>query len=228
MVVGILLFVAAINLPRSHLFSGSMIAVAMLVFLTTIITWPEIKRRALNPRYRTFVAAFALLGLAIYSITYMNALRSDIDAYVMPRTVTQKQADDLREYLSHRDKYAVTVKVNPLDAEAREYASRIFNALNQSDWNATFDTSIGDPSTANDGVCINTVGENAKPYDAKHDPQPLLQQAFASADIQTNCSGSAAAGAYKLFVLVGHRPLIVGYRPPALVRLGRWIMSLGQ
>ena len=158
----------------------------------------------------------------------MNALRSDIDTYILPRTITQKQAEDLREYLSHHDKYAVTVKVNPLEAEAREYASRIFNALNPSDWNATFDTSNGEPRTVNDGVCINTVGENAKPYDTKHEPKSLLQAAFGAADIPVNCSGGSAAGSYKLFVLVGRRPLAVGYRPPALVRLGWWIMSLGQ
>jgi hypothetical protein len=123
----------------------------------------------------------------------MNSLRSDIDTYVIPRTITKSQADDLREYLSHRDKYAVTVKVNPVDAEAREYAAQLFNALNQSDWTATFDTSGGEPNsqpnTLNDGVCIDTVGENAKPYDAKHDPKLHLQAAFIAANIIANCSG---------------------------------------
>lgn len=78
----------------------------------------------------------------------MNALRTDIDTYVMPRSVTQKQADDLREYLSHHDKYALTVKVNPLDAEAREYAAQLLNGLNRSDWTATFDKSGNDPNIA--------------------------------------------------------------------------------
>jgi hypothetical protein len=150
----------------------------------------------------------------------------------MPRRVSQKQADDLREYLSHHDKYAVTVKVNPLDGEAREYAAQLFNALNRSDWTATFDTSGNDPNIApsalGEGLCIDVIGENAKPYDAKHDPKPLLQAAFSAAGIIANCSGGTAAGNYKLFVVVGHRPFQYGYKPPLLVRLGQWIISLGR
>jgi len=82
-------------------------------------------------------------------------------------------------------------------------------------------------NTLNPGLCIAVVGENAKPYDAKHDPKPILQTAFAAAGINANCGSGSAAGNYKLFVVVGHRPLIVGYKP-VLVRLGQWIMSLGQ
>jgi hypothetical protein len=173
-----------------------------------------------------------IAGFGIYGARFVYNIRSDLDQYVMPRRVTQKQADDLHEYLSHHDKYPVTVKVNPLDAEAREYAGQLLNALNRSEWEGTFDTPGNDPnilpSTLNDGVCINVVGENAKPYDAKHDPRPLLQAAFVASDITANCGGGSAAGTYKLFVVVGHRPLSVGFRPPALVRLGRWIMSLSQ
>jgi hypothetical protein len=227
-IVAILFFVAALNLPSSYLFSGSLISVAVLVFFLTIISWNEIKLRAFNSRYRTFAAIFIFPSFATYSITYMNALRSDIDTYVIPRTITQKQADDLREYLSHHDKYAVTVKVNPLDAEAREYAAQLFGALYRTNWEAKFNTSSDEPWTLNDGLCIQVMGENANPYDAKHDPKALLQAAFTASDINANCGGGAAAGDYKLFVLVGHRPLSLGYKGPPLVRLGRWIMSLSH
>jgi hypothetical protein len=52
-IVAILLFIAAISLPGGHLFSFSLISIAMLVFLTTIVGWTEIKRIASNPTYRT-------------------------------------------------------------------------------------------------------------------------------------------------------------------------------
>jgi hypothetical protein len=96
----------------------------------------------------------------------MDAIRNDIDTYVLPRTITQKQADDLREYLSRHEKYAMTVKVNPLDAEARKYTAQLFNALNRTIWEVKFNTSSGEPSTLNDGLCIQVMGENASPYHA--------------------------------------------------------------
>lgn len=198
-VVAILFFVAGLKWPSSYWVSGSLISAAIIIIvLTTVGNWFEITRRAANPRYRSFALAFVLLSFGIYIIAHMNALRSDIDTYVMPRTVTRQQADDLREYLSQHDKYAVTVKVNPVDAEAREYGAQLLNAFNRSDWTATFDTSGNDPSiapsTLNDGLCIDVIGENAKPYDAKHDPKTFLQEAFSAAGIVANCSGGTAAG----------------------------------
>jgi hypothetical protein len=166
-VVAILFFAAGLKWPNSYWVSGSLISAAIIIILTTVGNWSEITRRAKNPRYRSFAFAFVLVSFGIYIIIYMNALKSDIDTYVIPRSVTQKQADDLREYLSHHDKYAMTVKVNPVDAEAREYGAQLLNALNRSDWTATFDTSGNDPniapSTLSEGLCINVIGENEKP-----------------------------------------------------------------
>lgn len=51
---------------------------------------------------------------AISGIIYMRSLRNDLDTYVMPRTVTTEQADQLREYLSGYEAHAVTVKINSL------------------------------------------------------------------------------------------------------------------
>ena len=36
------------------------------------------------------------------------------------------------------------------------------------------------------------------------------------------------AGEYKVYVVVGHRPLVVGDYQSAFVKLGRWIMSLSR
>jgi hypothetical protein len=120
------------------------------------------------------------------------------------------------------------VKVFPLDGEAREYAGQLSNALNRANWDATFDTS-GQPNSA-EGLCINTTGENVnpKPFDAKHDPKTLLQQALTAADIRVNCGASSGAGEYKLYLLVGHRPVVVGDQEPLLSKVGRWIAGLSR
>jgi hypothetical protein len=233
-IVAILLFVAGINLPSSHLFSGSLIAVAVLVFLTTIISWSEIKRRAYNPKYRRAVITFIIISFGVYVITYMTSLRSDIDTYVIPRTISQKQADDLRDYLSQHEPHSVTVKVipyylspspnispSPFDQEAVIFARQLFTALKNTNWQVTEDTSNKDPLPLNAGLCIQLWG-NTAPFDAKHNPVALLQDAFAAAHVEVDCVGGGPASG-DLFVLVGRRPLVLGDQEAVLSKIGRWI-----
>jgi hypothetical protein len=237
-IVAILLFVAGINLPSSHLFSVSLISVAVLVFSTAIISWSEIKRRAYNPKYRRAVITFIIISFGVYVITYMTALRSDIDTYVMPRTISQKQADDLRDYLSQHEPHSVTVKVipyylspspnispSPFDQEAVIFAGQLFTALKNTNWQVTEDTSNKDPLPLNAGLCIQSWG-NTAPFDAKHNPVALLQDAFAAAHVEVDCVGGPASG--DLFVLVGRRPLVLGDQEAVLSKIGRWIASLGR
>src|SRR5262249_49270147 len=63
-IVAILVFDAAINLPRSHLFSAFLLCAAVIVFLTAIVGWSQIRSRASNPRYRIFAISFVLLCFA--------------------------------------------------------------------------------------------------------------------------------------------------------------------
>ena len=167
-----------------------------------------------GPRTRSRQAALLLGIVAVVLLAGagrlgMMDLRNFVEyteaVYVRPRAVTPKQADDLRTYSAHHEKYPVTVKVNPLDEEATEYAARLKNALTNAGWDATFSTSDTDPHTLNNGLCIYDLGENSKPA---NDPSRLLANALSAAKIRVNCGGSTAAGEeYKLFVLVGHRPV---------------------
>ncbi len=213
--VSIFFFIAGLKWPYIKLKTGSRFAFA-------------IDRLANDSRYR--LAAILLVGfyIGISSLLYVHSLRRDLDWYVMPRSISEKQADDLREYLSHREAHAVTVKVNSLDQEATEYAGQIFNALKKTDWDVTFSTYEGAPFTLNNGLCLNVEGENASPPDPKHNPLLLLQEGLQASNIVVNCSGGSGAGEYKVFVLVGHRPTVVGDRVPTLSKFGRWIMHLAQ
>jgi hypothetical protein len=180
---------------------------------------------------KTPLLILACVGVSIFighSISRMVAIQGAVAKYVLPRVLTEKQARALQEYLAKREPHPVIVKVNPLDSEATEYASQILNALKQTNWDVTFSTSSADPNTLNNGLSILVVGSNAGPPDRKHDPQQLIQAAFRAANIEVNGGGSIGAGEYKLFMLVGHRPLAIGRRQPILVKLGSWIVSLGQ
>lgn len=57
----------------------------------------------------------------------------------------------------------------------------------------------------------------------------ILQEAFRNAGIEVNGGGSAFyRDKDELYLLVGHRPLVIGYEEPMLSRIGRWIERLGQ
>jgi hypothetical protein len=187
-----------------------------------------IDRVAASQRFRRGCVMVALVLIGSYLIIYLHSLRSDLDTYVMPRVVTDRQARDLRDYLSHHEAHALTVKVNPLDEEAMAYAGQLFNAFHNANWDVKLDTSNGDPNTSNSGLCTSLTGWNSGPPDPKHDPVPLLQDALLNAHIATTCGGGIGAGEYRVFLLVGRRPLMLGDHRPMLAKIGRWIERLGQ
>jgi hypothetical protein len=198
--------------------------------------WPglglAIERIANDRRYR--IASYVLVvGYFIVSgLIYVHTLRSDLDTYVMPRSIADKQANDLRAYLSHHEPHSVTVKFNSLDEEANEYAGEILGVLKEAGW--TVDIDATGTQTISVGLCVAEQGENAKPNDPQRDPRKVLQEAIGAAHIDTSCSGglSSGAGEYKLFLLVGRRPMALGrlwdYNQPMLSRLGHWIERLGE
>jgi hypothetical protein len=148
-------------------------ALAFAIFLFIVgLKWSSVRRHGWThfvlmvdklAQYRNAVVLFVVVGFIIFGIHFVYNLRRDIDKYVIPRSITAEQSDSLQEYLSPHDKYSVRVKANPLDREALEYAGQLVNALIRANWDATLDTSTGDPNTLNDGLCVHTTGENVTP-----------------------------------------------------------------
>jgi hypothetical protein len=115
---------------------------------------------------KTPLIILASMGVSIfagYTFSQFVTIKRTVTRYVLPRTLTEKQTSNLQKYLSQRKTHPVAVKVNPLDSEALQYASQLFNALKQANWDATFDTSDRDPNTLNNGLTICVVGSNAGP-----------------------------------------------------------------
>lgn len=192
-----------------------------------VLVWD--RKKAIPVRTPLLVLASLMGSLFIgYSSYQLMAINRDINMYVLPRSVSEQQVEAFRAYLALHEAHSVTVKVNPLDNEAREYWGQIFNALRRTSWHVQQSTFAGEPYTLNEGLCIHEQGTSSKPNDLKHDPAALLRDAFTTAQITVNCGGSSAAGEYKLFILVGHRPLAVGWRPPWLHRLGSWLQSISR
>jgi hypothetical protein len=153
-----------------------------------------------------------------------------LETYVIPRSVTAEQAEDLRTYLKAREPHAVTVKFDPLDQEAAQYGGQIFGAIKESEWNVDINTTDDEPKPRNAvGLVIQEIGVNnkPKPNDPKHDPRSIIDEGFRSAHIFVNGGGGAGAGDYKLFIIVGHRPVALIRDPSILNRLGHWLIRLG-
>jgi hypothetical protein len=181
--------------------------------------------RALNhvaARWR-FVVAILVLGVVAMIMTELSSIRTDLETYAMPRRVTPQQAAELKEYLSHQEKHAVTVKANPTDLEAMEYAAQVFNALHDTEWDAALSTTDDEPRPLNAGLCIMQSGPS--PPDPKHDPKQILERALRAAGIGPNCGGGAQGNQSKLFVVVGRRPLALSQGMSLRQRIGIWLLK---
>jgi hypothetical protein len=212
-----------------RLLAGASLLTVALIFLSSMLVsyagfkWPFIKRKisigitsaiergASNYRLRIGIVFLAVLSVLFPLLLALHSVRSDLDAYVMPRTVTSKQADKLHDFSLHRELSSVTVKVNVTDEEATRYSGQILEALKLAGWNAAWDTGgsgNNDVNTLNNGLCIGERGNNPKTGDPTHNPRHILEQALEAADIEVTCStGSGGDREYSLFLLVGHRPI---------------------
>jgi hypothetical protein len=177
-----------------------------------------------GPWYVAVVASLAVIGVYILwlSIAFVIRLRIDLDKYVMPRILTQQQADAIQKNV--RGDGSITVKVNPRDREAVEYAGQLLNALRNTGWKV--DMSAADsPPLPNDGVGHYLTGQNNAPD--RRNPGGELQalvNALQKAGVQIDGGGAQGAGDYKMFLLVGHRPVSIR-RPPLRYKVVQWVMK---
>jgi hypothetical protein len=196
--------------------------VAVLIALLVAV----MEQSALNRPWRDAVAAgFTVIALYFTTgaVAFVVRLRVDLDRYVMPRVVTREQGAAVQKNVQGVG--SITVKVNVHDREAHEFSAQLFNALRNTGW--TVEKSIADapPHTLNDGLSTLVMGANNAP-DRQNPGRELegLVKGLRKAGIEVNGSGTVSAGDYKLFLLVGHRPLSIGGLP-LRYKLGQWVMK---
>jgi hypothetical protein len=212
------------------------------------LRWPSIRRRMANPvvskihevanDYRYRISALVLISFSIVTIlfVYLRAIRNDLDAYAMPRVVTEKQASRLREYLSSRSPHPVIVQ--SVDTrEAQEYAGQIWAVLRATKWDVNPPNHNGPwhVSSANDGLGIFAIRGTAKPYTSPDpnnpDAETILKDSFEFAGIPVSTGGSVAviggpnddAGA--VTVIVGRRPLSIRNSESVSRKIGEWLVE---
>lgn len=230
--LSVIFFLAGIKWPQIKQVSGEQFsnavervasyrALAVLGFAAYVaITQHE-------PRYRYTSVGLGVGYFVLTGVAYVRSLRRDLDRYVMPRQITSKHAKKLRAFLSRHDKYPITVKANPQDREALEYASAIIQVFNQTGWEAELNIVAPYTWAANEGLGIHATGVNSVEYGSKTDPRPILQDAFRFASIEVNHGSDEGAGDFQVSILVSRRPLRIGYKESVLTKLGRFIQRLG-
>lgn len=81
------------------------------------------------------------------------------------------------------------------------------------------------------GLCIEVEmpGQPVNPDPRHPTPETVLQDAMRYAGIEVNCSGGGYnRDKYILYVLIGHRPRVIGDQEPTFRKIGRWIERLGD
>jgi hypothetical protein len=205
-----------------HANSRSRFLAAVLV---SVLVGVVVQRVWSGPWFVAVIAGLAVLGIYLVSqsIAFVIRLRLDLDRYVMPRMVTRQQADAIQKHVQGIG--PVTVKVDPRNQEALEYAAQLFNSLRTTRWEVDMNTTDTPPVPTNYGLSSYLTGQNNAPD--RRNPGGELQglaNALQKAGIQLNGGGGQAAGEYKMFLLVGHRPVSIG-RPPLRYKVGQWVMK---
>jgi hypothetical protein len=175
------------------------------------------------------LAVSALVGqLVSEAIATQNA----ISMYVLPRQVTEKQAEDLRDYLSRDDPYALSLTVIANDQEAVEYGAQLFNALRRTKWEVNppghdFPRVLEGWYGTGLSMKVEATGQPPNANPPHQDPAAVLLDALDKAKIQVgSINRTGGKGACTISIFVGRRPMKVGEKEPVLVRLGNWIREL--
>jgi hypothetical protein len=197
----------------------------LVVVSVSVLVGVAVQRFLGRPWFVAVIAGMSVLGTYVVSasIAFVIRLRIDVDKYVMPRMITKQQADAIQKNVQGRGS-TVTVKVNSRDGEATQYAGQLFNVLRKTAWNVEMSTEDAPPLPLNDGLCYHMTGQNNAP-DPRNPGGELqaLVDALQKAGIRVNGGGGQAAGEYKMFLLVGHRPVTLT-GPSLRSKIGQWIM----
>jgi hypothetical protein len=165
------------------------------------------------------VGVWILVATLAYSL---HVLRSDLDVYVMPRVLTKQQIAELHKLLTEHDHAPVVLKYDHYDKETEAYAGQWADVLAQAGWPVTSDTDESHQPFARDAnsICVEEMGARPGTQDP---PAERLVQALETVATE-GCSGhSETTPGYKLFLVVGHRPLALHKTPPILTRIGQWL-----
>lgn len=146
------------------------LAVLVWVFLSTML----FVRRAADTAATTTVLQAQITSLK----NDLEFLRRDFQRFKTPRSLTQKQFDDMVDFLSTRDSQTITITYVRGDRETRQYAINFRNALTKAGWTIT----MAEVDDASYDVYIEN--DNARTPSGYTKAGVLLRGAFKEANVQ--------------------------------------------
>jgi hypothetical protein len=234
--------------------------VVLAIFFAVFgVTWPTFKlklgskfsqfistveRISSDYRYRTVGKVLLAVAVALILTSYLRSLRDDVDTYLVPRTLTKAQSEELGRAVAgvHSD-----IKINVLfptyDPEAREYAGQLFAAIRGSGWDIQLQpVNLWNPRDQPDNPFNNFVlaeglgmedcipGQPTQEDEQRLRPATVLRGAIEEAGLAYpfQTGERADCGAYVANLIVGRRPFKLGQGPTLMQRLARWFSLLVQ
>jgi hypothetical protein len=245
---GIALGLALTGVEMLLLHGASLVSVGPIWVVSLLVSytgfkWPDFKSKlwsgfasrleqiASSYRFRVGALLLVVLGISCYLMFYLHELRRDLDAYMMPRVITEEQAAQIRKVLqAHNPETVVNLVSNAGDPEAAEYAAQLTNAIVSGGWevaiqslnpwgpqsievNSKLGRAFDNMWLAMDQGVLIRVGLAGQPQNANPQhptPAALLASALRTADIQFGSGEWADRGKYTLILEVGHRPRSIG------------------
>jgi hypothetical protein len=186
------------------------------------------------------VAIFVGLCVTLTLTLFLGQIRTDLDAYVMPRTLSEQQLKQISAVLTGRNPGTpIEVFVSTADGEAISYAVEIINLMKRCGWDARLQTLNpweDGPSAKHydgafyniylaldSGISVRVAGESQHQSDPLHPgAEVYLREAFQKAEIPSGNAGSTK-GSYAVMIEVGKRPYEIR-RTTVRSQIGQWIM----
>jgi hypothetical protein len=193
-----------------------------------VASWFQAVRTPRFWRGAVFLSALCAIVWMMWSI---HVLRDNMESYVMPRTVSERQANELCKILAEHESFTVTVKWNGQDQEASVYAGQLNGALAKAKWTVLTDTTDRPPAIWSPGLCVEALSPNGQsPPNTKDDPALLLERSLENANIpDSGCGGSTnQTGEYKLYLLVGRRSSELRHEAVWVKHVKQWIRTQVQ
>lgn len=197
----------------------------MSALVVSALYWPQII--AALPGWKLIGIGSAGTFIILISIELFS-LRNDFNLLVLPRKLTTKQTKAMQDHLAKCSPAPITISVNSVDQEARDYAGQIVSVLQRAQWKVDFNTAENNHASRVVGLYIQEDGIYAKIRDPRNDPAANISNALREAKVLGIGGGSVTGGIYKLSLIVGRRPLRLKQSPGILFKLANWINQIGR
>lgn len=220
MVAAIAAFIWALQWYRGLRKEGKTLEPSHLIIIGAVMAWFAITIIAAGVIWHQYAPQIQSKDISEIKDS-LAAIKTNHKRYSEPRSLSERQAKIIREYLLPRDHFDVHVVFIPDDQESTQYASSIQSVLTEGGWFPRY-TGIYQIGDFNPGAVFATglhFGVLRTPKAGPTPPQAksliILNEAFAKANVGSSqgqhpsLTPKTESDEGVAYILVGHRPLMM-------------------